>query len=876
MVWLPRGVRRAFRLERRSVADHAAAVDAELQFHLDQRAAEYEAAGMSRAEAQAAARRKFGDLDDALRYCRGLDQAGTRTRRRRDWAAGWTHDLRSSVRQLRAAPAVTIAAIVTLALGVGATTALYSVVHKLLVAPLAYPNGNRIVWLTSTAARGEVLFTPSPAVVDAWRSARTLERVENYQTQEMARTDGAEPELLQGAAISPGLPALLGVRPRLGRLFRADEATAGAAPVALLGYGYWQRVFGGAEDVVGRTVTLDGRVRTIVGVLPRGLALPFDDEAARAVVVPLLPDPEAQSLGTTIARLRPGVSATMATTELTSIARRVDGADEEMGAKAVRPQDVLGSGTQRMLLVLLAATGVVLLIACANVAGLLLARATARQRELALRAALGAGRGRIIRQLLTESALLGLLGGAAGLLVAWGALRLVVALRPPSLDELAGLQPQPVVLGLALALATLTGLAFGLAPALFAAERGAAASLTGASRTSTGHRRSQRLRGALVALEVALSAVLLVGAGLLLRSVGAMQATDVGFDTHGITAMSLQLPEGRYESEASRAAVYARVLEAVRRVPGVTQAEVGSGPPPRSGLRFGNLEIEGHTLAADEQVSMVGYSAMGPDHFRFLGLPLLDGRVPTDTVGSPLVINESFARRYWPDGRAVGRRLRFNARGDWQTVAGIVGDVRLPGGNRAYELQVYEPGVARMPWQTTLSLRVADGAGGIIGGVTRAVLAVDPSLKLRDVWTVEAAIDERLAGPRFTMTLLASFATLALVLAAVGLYGVIAYAVAQRTREIGVRIALGAMPRRVVAQVIRQAAALAGIGVVLGLAGAAAATRALRSILYGVTPLDAPTFASAATLLVVTALLAAYAPARRAARVDPATALRAE
>ncbi|HEX6630382.1 MAG TPA: ABC transporter permease, partial [Gemmatimonadaceae bacterium] len=540
MAWIPRGVRRAFHPERRSAADHAAAVDAELQFHLDQRAAEYEAAGMSPAEARAAARRKFGDLDDARRYCRDLDRAGTRTRRRRDWAAGWAHDLRWSARQLRVAPAVTIAAILTLALGIGATTALYSVVHKLLVAPFSFPDGDRVVWLTSTTGRGEVLFTPSPALVDAWRAARTLERVENYQVEELARTDVAEPELLQGAAMSPGLPALLGVRPHLGRLFRPDEATAGAAPVVLLGYGYWQRVFGGTLDVVGRTVTLDGQVRTIVGVLPRGFALPFDDEAARAAVVPLVPDPEAQSLGTTIARLRPGVSATMATAELTALAKRMDGgADEAMAAKAVRPQDMLGAGTRRTLLVLLAATGFVLLIACANVAGLLLARATARQRELAVRAALGAGRGRIVRQLLTESAILGLLGGLAGLGVAWGALRLVVALRPPSLDELAGLQPQPAVLGLALALATLTGLAFGLAPALFAADRNAAASLTGASRTSTGHRRSQRLRGALVALEVALSVVLLVGAGLLLRSVGAMQATDVGFDTHGITAMTL-------------------------------------------------------------------------------------------------------------------------------------------------------------------------------------------------------------------------------------------------------------------------------------------------------------------------------------------------
>ncbi|HEU4628112.1 MAG TPA: ABC transporter permease, partial [Gemmatimonadaceae bacterium] len=747
MAWLPRGVRRAFRLERRTAADHAAAVDAELAFHLEMRAAEYEAAGMSPDEARAAARRKFGDLDDARRYCRGLDQAETRTRRRRDWAAGWRHDLRSSVRQLRAAPAVTVAAILTLALGIGATTALYSVVHKLLVAPLAYPHGDRLVWLTSTAAKGDVLFTPSPALVDAWRSARALDRVERYQTQELARTDGAEPELLQGAAISPGLPALLGVRPQLGRLFRPDEATAGAAPVVLLGYGYWQRVFGGAEDVVGRTVTLDGQVRTIVGVLPRDFRLPFDDEAARAAVVPLVPDPEAQGAGTAIGRLRAGVSAATASAELTSIARRVDGRDDEMGAKAVRPQDLLGHSTQRMLLVLLAATLLVLLIGCANVAGLLLARATARQRELAVRAALGAGRGRIVRQLLTESALLGLSGGAAGLLVAWGALRLVVALRPPSLDELAGLQPQPAVLGLALALATLTGLVFGLAPALFAAERGAAASLTGASRTSTGHRRSQRLRGALVALEVALSAVLLVGAGLLLRSVGAMQATDVGFDTHGITAMSLRLPEKRYESEAARAALYGRVLDAVRRVPGVTQAEVGSGPPPRGGLRFGNLEVEGRTLAADEQVSIVGFSLVGPGHFRFLGLPLLDGRIPTDTVGSPLVVNETFARRYWPGGRAVGQRLRFDEDSPWQTVAAVVGDVRLPGGSVAHELQIYELSLAGMPWQTTLSLRVADGAENVIGGVTRAVLAVDPALKLRDVWTVEAAIDERLAGP---------------------------------------------------------------------------------------------------------------------------------
>ncbi|HEY0970063.1 MAG TPA: ABC transporter permease [Gemmatimonadales bacterium] len=884
MSWIAqgvRGVRRAFRLERWMGEQVERELDDEFRFHLEMREGELRDAGWSPEAARAEARRRFGDTDEARRYCRALDHRGAREGRRREWARGWGQDLRSAVRQLRRAPTLALVAVLTLSLGIGATTAIFSVVHRLMLAPLPYPDADRIVAVSQTSAQNDVYIAASPELVDAWREGSSaFEHLGIYTEAQVVRTgsdDGRES--LRAARLSAEVPAVLGIRPQLGRLFLAEEARPGAAPVAMLAYGYWQRAFGGRDDVIGEPVTLDGRVHTIVGVLPRDFVLPsFSPVRDRQVVLPLVPD-STIGYGFAIGRLREGVTTAVASAQLSAVMRSLAAQDpqfEHLSARVMRQEEFLGRGTRQMLLVFMGAVTVVLLIACANVAGLLLARAAARQRELAVRAALGAGRRRLVRQLLTESALLGVLGGVGGVGVAWLGLRAVMAMRPPSLDELEGMTLDPQVLLGAIALALVTSLVFGLAPAMLGAAEGLRASLVVGSRSATGHRRSQRLRAALVGGEVALSVVLLVCAGLLVRSVLAMHAVDVGFDPRNLYGAGITLPEVRYSTPESRPAVYAAIRERLETIPGVVAASVGGEVPPDNGVTFGKLEIDGMPDLPADAPSTIGYDQVSVDYFRVIGTPLLAGQLPSDTAGSPIVINETFARRFWPDGRAIGERLRLSENGAWRTVVGIVGDVRRPGSrSSANELRMHVPFDGTSPYGAIL-VRTSGDAPQLRASVERAVAGVDPDIELHELRTAEGVIATSIAGPRFSMTLLGVFAVVALVLATVGLYGVVSLAVTQRTREIGVRMALGASPRGVTAMVVRQAMLLAGGGLVAGLAASVGAVRAVRGMLYGVEPLDAPTFVVAAASLAVVAFVAALVPARRAARVDAMVALRAE
>ena len=879
---VPGAVRRAFRLDRHSPHQVEEELDAELAFHLDMREAELRAKGLDDDAARAEARRRFGDLEDARRYCRALDDAGATARRRREWAHGWGQDLRFAMRQLRRAPASSGVAVLTLALGIGATTAIFSVVHSLMLAPLPYEDADRIVSVLQASANAQVFIGADAELVEAWRGAApaALKRVGAYaEAPRMIRSDAGDPEALKGVRLSPEMADVLGMRPALGRFFQPSDATAAGPPVAMLAYGYWRRAFGGRADAIGQSIVLDGRRYTVIGVLPRRFVLPgFSPLTDQQVAVPLRTDTEVNLWG--VGRLRPGVTPATASAQLSSVMQRLT-ADHpryrNMIAVVRRQQDFLGASTRTTLLVLLGAVATVLLIACANVAGLLLARSAARQRELAVRAALGAGRHRLVRQLLTESGLLGLCGGAVGAAVAWLGLRVLIALRPPSLDELAGVRLEPWVLATSLGVAIATSLLFGLAPALLAAGEGLAGSLTGTSRSATGHRRSQQLRGALVMGEVALSVVLLVCAGLLVRSALAMQGTDVGFDPRGLTGVSVHLPPERYATTESRLAAYLRVQAAVRRIPGLSGAVVGNGDvPPETGVMLGRLEIDGRTLNDDERASTIGFDRVQPEYFRLVGIPLRAGRIPDGTGEDGVVINDGFARRYWPEGRAVGGRFRLSAEAPWKTVVGVAGDVRSPGRTSSVTgLHVYEPFSGA--WERgTLLLRTRGDAPHLLRDLTRAVASVDPDIEVGEVQSSEQLLAARLAGPRFSMTLLGAFALIALVLATVGLYGVISLAVTQRTREIGVRLALGATPQRVTGMVVRNAMMLAGAGLVVGIGGSFGAVRAVRSMLYGVEPLDAPSFVAAIAVLGTVAFLAALIPARRASRVDAMVALRAE
>lgn len=883
MDWIPDGVRRTFRLDRLSPHQVDRDLDAELQFHLAMREVELRAGGLSAEEASAEARRRFGDVEEARRYCRELDGEGAREYRRREWVRGWGQDVRFAVRQLRRAPAMVLVAVVTLALGIGATTAIFSVVHRLMLAPLPYPDADRIVAVSRAAAKGQMFITATPSLVDAWRDgSNAFEQLGAYRTVDMqATTPGGDgdPEQLLGVRLSAQMPAVLGVRPALGRFFAPEEMLAGGAPVAMVSYGYWQRRYGGDRDVLGQIITLDGSDYTVVGVLSRTFVLPsFRPISDRQVAVPLMADTSSSSVFA-VGRLRPGVTTEAATEQLGAVMKRLSETEPEYRsttARVMQQSEFLGKGTRNTLLVLLVAVGVVLMIACANVAGLLLARAAGRQRELAVRAALGAGRRRLVRQLLTESALLGAAGGAAGLAVAWAGLRAVIALRPPSLDELAGVRLEPAVLLGSLAVAVLTSLIFGLAPALLAAADGLAASLVGSSRSATGRRGAQRLRAALVGGEVALSVVLLVCAGLLVRSVQALQSVDVGVDTRGLAGASVALPMERYPDDGSRRAAYAQLIQRVRAMPGVVGATMAMDTPPDILVTFGKLEVDGVPTLPGEPPSLIGLDMVSPDYFEMIGARLRVGHMPADTVGHGVVINETFARRYWSDGRAIGARLRLSDKEPWQTVTGVASDIQLPGATGSqHELRMYSYFRGTFE-QSTVLVRTAGEAPLRLADLARAAAEVDPGIRIDNLRTAESVVTGRLAGPRFTMTLLGVFAVVALALAIVGLYGVVSLAVTQRTREIGVRLALGASPRGVTRMVVGHAMLLAGGGLVVGLGASVGAVRFVRGMLYGVEPLDAPTFVAVAASLAAVAFVAALIPARRAARVDAMVALRAE
>lgn len=875
---------RAFRLPWREPAEIDTDLDEELRFHLDRRIDELTAAGLSPDAARREALRRFGDLEGAKAYCRSLDRGRARQDRRRDWRAGWRQDLGFAARQLLRNPGFTLTAVLTLALGVGANTAIFSVVHRLLLDPLPYADGARLVALMEAGAKSQIQMSPRVEVVEAWRSrSRTVEAIDAFGEEEVTLTDGTTSETLDAGRITPTLPAFLGISPSLGRAFLPEESRPGAPDVAMLGYGLWQRRFGGDPGLLGRTITLNGRSYTIVGVVPRDFTLPFmSGGAGRQVWLPLVPGPGTERWQA-IGKLRPGHTAADATTELSAIMASIldpDSQPTEFTARAIRPADLTSATIRESLLLLFGVVGVVLLIACANVANLLLARASARHRELAIRAALGAGRGRLIRQLLTESTGLALLGGIGGVLLAWRGLDLLIALRPESLSELDDVRLMPIALAWSFGLSLLTGLIFGLAPAFVATNRSlseALKSTAGGAGGTGGQRGSRRLRAGLVMAEVALSVTLLVGAGLLVRTVLRMQRAELGFAPHNLGVVSIAEVAGVTLKPAERNAIQQTLLEQIRALPGVESAALTDAVPPRGGAAFGDLEIEGRTLGPSEKVSLVRMTSVAPEFFGVVQQQVIQGTSFTaDTSGNPWIINETMARRYWPGTSAVGRHFRLSADSPWLTVVGVVGDIRIPGRRGDFDdLQLYASYTSTYGLGEVV-VRTRGDQAAVLRSIQRTVEGLSSQIRLRKIESVDGRMTEVVAGPRFSMALFAAFAVLALVLASIGLYGVISYSVGQRTREIGVRIALGAGAPSVIGLVVGQGMRLTLAGVVIGLVAAAAGTRAMESMLFEVDPLDPATFLMVAVLLMLVAMLASYLPARRATRVDPVVALRSE
>ena len=804
-------------------------------------------------------------------------------------------DVKYGARAMRANPGFTLVAVSALALGVGANTAIFSVVNAVLLRPLQYPNAGRVVAIQELSPEGRRVQV-TPANFLDWREQATVfERMAAIFTRTANLAEGSEAERIDLAMTSAGFFDVFGVRPKSGRFFLPEEEQAGHAPVVVLSHALWQRRFGADASVVGRSVTLDGRPYTVVGVAPENFSYPDRTEAwvpPFARVPTLSPDQDverARGFGflSAVALLRQGETLGHARAEMETITARLRQQYPESNSKrfdrVVTLHEHLVGESSRALLLLLGAVALVLLIACANVANLLLARAAGRQKEMAVRVALGATRLRLVRQLLVESVLLALAGGAAGLLLGWWGLDILKGLLPAEFPRLADIGVDPRVLGFTLLVSCATGLAFGLAPALQFTRPDVQGALKESARGSTGGARAGRLRNALIVSEVALSLVLLVGAGLLFRSFMSLRAVELGFRPQHILTFRLAPSGERFQTDAQYASFYRDVAERVAALPGVEAVGVINTLPLSKGPTAG-IQIEGRPQVRRDQQPSVNYRSVGADYFRAAGIPVLKGRAPgaRDTMDAPLVVavNQALVRRDFPGEEPVGKRISYGIGPDgrpiWKEIVGVVVDVRSEEPGREPAPEIYASSLQDPFMGMSYVVRSSVEPESLAPAVREAVRALDKAQPVAEVRTLEQLVGESFAQPRFNSLLLGLFACMALLLAAAGIYGVMSYAVTQRTHEIGIRIALGARNADVLRLVVGRGMALALAGVGVGLVAAFVLTRLMAGLLYGVAAADPLTFAAVALLLSAVALLASYVPARRATKVDPMIALRYE
>jgi len=801
------------------------------------------------------------------------------------------NDLRFALRQLLKNPGFAAVAVLTLALGIGANTAIFSVINAVMLRPLPFPAPERLVWIEEVSQ--DKTQWPWGAHFLAWQEhSQTLEHIAVYDADTMTLTGSGEAERVAVAAISSGFLPLLGVQPLPpGRNLSVKEDQPGGDRVALLSHHLWQQRYGGEPDIVGRGMTLNDASYTVIGVLPEDFRFPEEFD----VWVPMALDAQRElvgpffSLQPTLARLKPGVTPEQAQAELDTLAQRYETARPEKRpelaaarTRLVPLQEHFLGATRRPLLVLLGAVALVLFIACANVANLLLARAVTRQRELAVRAALGASRSRLIRQMLTECLVLALAGGGAGWLLAYWLTRLLSSLQwVGALGPLARIHSVSMDLRVfvyALFVSVGTGLLFGLLPALRLSHQNANAALREGGRGSRSQGRG--LRSALLVSEVALALVLLSGAGLLVRSFVKLIGVNPGYRPENLLTAQLKLPP-RYREEWKRAQFYEEVLQRVSALPGVVSVGATSQLPLTPYNMGGFLRAEDPAAEGGKREAGAPITAVNPDYFRTLGISLQSGRIfnDGDAQGAPSVVllSEALAHQLFADADPIGRRIFVPGSGsDWTTVIGVVEDVRHQGLDREIEQAAYLS-YRQMPRPTmALVLRGSLDPSSLAAALRQAVREVDPALPVFDVRTMEARLSDSLAGRRFNLFVLGSFAALALALAGVGIYGVIAYLVTERTREIGIRMALGAQRRSVLSLVVGQGMRLAVLGIGIGLAAALALSRVLRTLLFEITPTDPLTFATIPLVLAAVALIACWLPACRAARVDPMEALRSE
>ena len=893
--WASEVIRRLAEL--RLGPEEEAALAAELAEHLEDRYRELRCRGLHDEEARQAV---IGELDAdngltvRLAGVVGRGPPSTPVLGATRGGGLLTHvaqDAKYALRAMRRSPGFTAITIVTLALGIGAATTIFSVTNGVLLAPLPYRAPHELVtfWGTAPEKGLPVVDLPSGLFVAVRDSSRAFVSMTAFEREGFTLTGAGDPVRVDAAEVSTDFFRVFGTAPALGRTFLPDDASPDGYLVTVISHALWQRQFGGDSSVVGRTINLNGNPSTVVGVMPPAFAMPD----AALLWVPLALDPSRFNCWclSVVGRVKPGVTAAGARRDLIKTVDdfAVSRPDVFPNAKPGNTRIIamplarqLVGDVRTPILVLLTAVAVLLLIACANIANLLLARATARTREIAVRCCLGASPRRIATQLLTESSMIAAAGAVIGLALTVVAVRLARRLPISEVPRIDQVKVDATVVLFAIAVMTLCAMSFGLAPAIRASRVDLQTILKDGPRGSASLR-ARRVSDAFVVIQIALSLVLLAGAGLLGRSLQRLIAVDPGFRAENVLIARLQPPYPRYDSDTVVRQFYGRVLERAAAIPGVKAVGLTMRAPFTRGNPQDNIIAEGHEPKPGEPVLVANNRYVTPGYFAAIGTPILQGRPFTqaDDASKPrvAVVDETLARRYWPKGDAVGKRIKHQGdtiAGGWLTIIGVVPNVRHASLGEEPSLQVYESFRQRTPWTMYLVVRAVSDPEALLPALRAQVAAVDPEIPLYDIRTMENAVSQSLVTRRLTNALLAGFATAAFVLAAIGIYGVIAIGVAARTREFGVRMALGAQSADVSALVLRRGVALAVAGIAIGLAGAAWAVRFLRGLLFGVSAFDVPTFTIATAALAVVALLACVIPARRATQADPLTALRAE
>ena len=868
----------------------SAEVESELQFHLEQRIQANLAKGMSPDAARRAALERFGDVEDVRDECAQLLTEDRRAEARRDWLDDLRRDARFALRSALRAPLFSALAVATLALGIGANAAVFGTVKSVLLDALPYGNADRLMRIYSPFGKGDQARGALSAgtVSDIRERQHSFESLAAFLGSRDGILLGDQAQIVKAMFIEPGLLHTLGISPVRGAGFRDDDANHDTTTVVMISYGAWQRLFGGKEDVVGKVVRLNGISRTIVGITPRGFVPPQDDADffQPLAMAPLMRDPVSVRGSHNFAfvgLLKPGVTPQMANRDMNAIGAEIERLfwkdNRGFGLIAMPLRDSMVGDTRAPLLILLASAALVLLIMCANLAGALLSRTISRRKEFAVRVALGAGRGRLVRQLLTESVLLSAVGGAAGLALAMFGLRLLRRLALTSLPTYASLSLDTGAIIVTSTLALLTGLAFGAGPAISVGKSDPQGTLRDESHGSSESRRTRRVRGVLVAGQIALCVSLLAAAGLLARSLWTITAAPLGFDTQHLLTFTLQLPNAKYPTVDSRVRLHDQIEDAIRALPGVNNVAFTSHFPTKVTNRNGFF-IETAPWGSNQSVPFITTARVTDNYFKTLSIPLLEGRVfsTVDRANAPpvLIINEAMARKYWPKGDALGARVHVgppDPTAPWITIVGIVKDMRNDPTSLAPEPMMFFS-QRQQPFGDNVIIRTAGDPTSLAAAVRRTIAAIDPGLPMYNVGTLDDVVSTTFAPRRLPVVLMAAFGALALLLASVGVYAMFATMAASREREIGVRIALGATRREIASLILRQGGVWMLAGLAIGGIGVVFVGRFLRSELFGVPELDPLAIGAAVAVLIVCAGLALLVPIRRATRVDPIMVLR--